>query len=1180
MKKRLEELAQGSFSCRTPELKVSEERLELKLPAGKQYRGSVSVGAEDGSKVKGMVVSDNHRILIANEKFSGNTCSLVFGIDTKGLRAGDKIEGSITILSNLAEKQIPVRAVLEEDPALAVPEDAEALDDFVKLCMKDLRAGFHLFTNPMFIRILNGKNRPFRALYKGLSHNPVTYQHMEEFLVAAGRKQPVRLSLDKQQKAVYTLEVSQKDTLYIYKSTWGYVRMEIQVYGDFLQIEKKVVTSDDFIGRVYGLEYIVDRNRLGKGKKYGRIRLKTVYQTLDFEIEASGEDGMRPLKTSFEKRGILKLTRDLLQLQLRKMDYRTWYEQSSQTVRELLEENHTAAFQLYQAYLAFCNDENTRVLELLWPMKEGTLPLESIREKAGYLYLAKQADLLPREKKEIGPELRKYYQQQPDDFLLLYFLLQDEQLCDTMPSRALYEMEAAFERGCTSPFLYLTAWRILERHETLLRRLSPFMIQVLRFVQREKILTAPLLDRAAYLSSHLKEFSAPVYELLTEGYRTFCQREVLEAICALLMKGNPIKKEYFPWYALAVEQEIRITRLYEYYMETVDGDSRRELPRQVKMYFVYNNTLGERKKAFLYASVIRHKEEDPASYESYRGAMEAFAEASLEKERIDENFAVLYQEFLMEPKTREQGAALCRVLFKRKLVCGDPKIRQVVVCHYALGEERVYPCQEGAAYVDLYSEDASILFEDGKKRRFASTVEYSLTQLLEEKEAAARCMDLGVEDTGLELYCCKEKAWQMEVNSRTLSCYGRAAENPEFTGEYRKQIRMKLLEYYYKHRDEPFLAPILKTLDIRRYAAADKGTMAEVLIDRGLYEQAFALVSEFGYERIPEQKLLRLASRMVLRKEFEEDEELLCLCSYVCAQGKYDEMILTYLRDYYLGTLESMCSLWKKVRGFNLESYTLDERILVLSMFVQGYPEPEAEILDSYARQRGSEKIIQAFLSYLSSGYFLEGRRTEKEIFRYLERIYEWGWEISEVCQLALLKHYSEQTAFTEQQERQARKLLKKFNDRGLRFGFYARFPAPWTQAYQVEDKIFVERHFAPGSQVVIHYQLRGEGQENARWVSEPLRDMFQGIFVKEFLLFYGETLTWYLTVTENGQTRDTAREQVSLTEVDTAGSTRYKLLNQMLAARKLGNRELMEKAARKFLWQDAYTSELFSLKK
>ena len=49
------------------------------------------------------------------------------------------------------------------------------------------------------------------------------------------------------------------------------------MYGDFLQIEKKVVTSDDFIGRVYGLEYIVDRNRLGKGKKYGRIPSEKPY---------------------------------------------------------------------------------------------------------------------------------------------------------------------------------------------------------------------------------------------------------------------------------------------------------------------------------------------------------------------------------------------------------------------------------------------------------------------------------------------------------------------------------------------------------------------------------------------------------------------------------------------------------------------------------------------------------------------------------------------------------------------------------------------------------------------------------------------------------------------------------------------------------------------------------------
>lgn len=32
------------------------------------------------------------------------------------------------------------------------------------------------------------------ALYQGLSHKPVTFQHLEEFLVALGQKEPVMLS--------------------------------------------------------------------------------------------------------------------------------------------------------------------------------------------------------------------------------------------------------------------------------------------------------------------------------------------------------------------------------------------------------------------------------------------------------------------------------------------------------------------------------------------------------------------------------------------------------------------------------------------------------------------------------------------------------------------------------------------------------------------------------------------------------------------------------------------------------------------------------------------------------------------------------------------------------------------------------------------------------------------------
>lgn len=77
------------------------------------------------------------------------------------------------------------------------------------------------------------------ALYQGLSHKPVTFQHLEEFLVALGQKEPVMLSAEQPEKTVLTVDQPRKETLYLYKNTWGYVRMEIEVQGDFLEVERK-----------------------------------------------------------------------------------------------------------------------------------------------------------------------------------------------------------------------------------------------------------------------------------------------------------------------------------------------------------------------------------------------------------------------------------------------------------------------------------------------------------------------------------------------------------------------------------------------------------------------------------------------------------------------------------------------------------------------------------------------------------------------------------------------------------------------------------------------------------------------------------------------------------------------------------------------------------------------------
>ena len=108
-------------------------------------------------------------------------------------------------------------------------------------------------------------------------------------------------------------------------------------------------------------------------------------------------------------------------------------------------------------------------------------------------------------------------------------------------------------------------------------------------------------------------------------------------------------------------------------------------------------------------------------------------------------------------------------------------------------------------------------------------------------------------------------------------------------------------------------------------------------------------------------------------------------------QGIYDEIVLCYLRDYFTGSIEDMCSLWDKIRGFQMESDKLEERILTWSVFVRSHPKWEQEMLESYIRQSGKEHVILAYLTYLAIGYFMDGKPLSDQMFDYLDRAWKQG---------------------------------------------------------------------------------------------------------------------------------------------------------------------------------------------
>ena len=77
MRKRVEELIRESMILEPARPLVSASRLDITLKAGEPYRGSFRVGSPDGSRIRAYVVSDNHRIVIANS-ISKNPASTWF----------------------------------------------------------------------------------------------------------------------------------------------------------------------------------------------------------------------------------------------------------------------------------------------------------------------------------------------------------------------------------------------------------------------------------------------------------------------------------------------------------------------------------------------------------------------------------------------------------------------------------------------------------------------------------------------------------------------------------------------------------------------------------------------------------------------------------------------------------------------------------------------------------------------------------------------------------------------------------------------------------------------------------------------------------------------------------------------------------------------------------------------
>ena len=1174
MKKRIEQLLNGRFEYGSQPLQLSEQKIEMKTEADSLVSGSFSAASPDEKKVKGFLYSSSPRVSFDPPDFYGAENRIRFQADTTGLRPGDVIEGYFTLCTDLGEYTLPYEfAVMRpESRETGVPAGTDA---FTRLAKEDPEEAFSVFAGKDFERMLSDREPEKAVLYHALTADGVTRQDMEEFLVGSGRKEPVEITCDSGEIRIKAPERSQKYSVPLRCSGWGYMEIELSTDSRFLRLEKKKILAEEFVGGRYELEYIVDTNFLHAGRNCGRIRIATCYQTLYIDVLVERNQTSEAAKAlrvqKLMRRKMLSLYIDL---RLKRIDMQSWIDRSLNVISGYRRAGGEDVFaDLFLAQMYYADGKKIKAQHVMQDLEKHPARFRTQEQYAFYLYLTTFFQKDAAYVDQVEGRIEQLFLQNRESWVIQWILLylQERYLRDD--GAKLDAIRQQVQAGCASPIMYLEAAQIFRKDPYQLRRMDDFERRVMLFAAKEKIISEELSYQIANLTSHGEPYERKLFMILKHCYELNGSPDLLKSIISMLIAGGKKDPAYFPWYAMGLDADLRITGLYEYYMETMDEVGIEKMPQVIRMYFTYNNTLNYHKKAAIYRNISDNRDNVPQVYRSCRTGIDRFITEQLSLERIDENLAVLYERFITRKLlNRAQAERLLRLLFTYSVTCKNPNMKSVIVRHPNLREEQVVPLKNGSARVQIYTNDARILLADDRGNRYASSSLFKASGYLDSPLLLTYCRELVPENPGLILYICSREA---KVTRESLPFFNKAAEMEIFRSEWRNSLRAKILAYYSEDPDAEDVYSWLRSIPVNAYAKADRKTLVSLLTQEGMYSQAFYILDKYGIEGVPLQQLVRICSQSVLEKEYEEDPELLSYCYQCYLFGKDDDNILNYLLMYYDGPIEEMKRLWNTGHANDMDTMTLEEKILSLMLCTGSGTAGTEQIFASYQHKLGRKKICRAYVILKSYEYLIRNLPVNDLVFGYIEQGLMKGMELEEVCELSLLRYYSRMDTLNEQRRNTVMSLLTKYDARGIRMAFYKNFPRELRLPLQMEDRVFLEYNTDPSHNVFLNYRFTGE----SAFTREPMKNIFESIFMREFILFDTEQVECFIEEAIGDAVIKTS-DRMFLQAEETTGmqGSRYDMIGRISALLKAGDREQAEEELKNYRQLDDLTQELFTL--
>ena len=1177
---RIGQIAAGRFNGTKPILAFSEETIDLSVIEGRSEAGSFVIESTNQIKISGIVYSTNPRMECLNPHFEGEKVRIRYQFNSKGLTEGDACEGKFVIVCNQIEYSLSFCARITRLYAEASTGAVKSLDDFTRLAASNWDEAYHLFYNRNFLNTIPYGNVYERLTYEGFACARPSGQNMEEFLIGVNKKQPVSISVDKSEEIFMASKEPQSGCFTITKDNWGYTEIRLRTDCEFIKLSKPVLTLDDFIGKTYLYEYIIDASAMHAGRNFGRIYIDGVYQSFTIDITAGVRDDDGSISDIAVTKDIKECMVGIMELytsfRLKRIVTGVWANETISILNHLhalVPDEHM--YELMKAQAFIINRQRQEAKWILDDFKHSN-PDKKSPIWGYYLYLMTLLEREPSYIDNMTHEVELIFYENPDSVLLFWVLLflRDQYFDDS--AGKLKDIKYWVLRGCSSPYLYIEAYYLISQDPYLIKELSVFELRILSWAVKEKALTKELAGAIFEAVDLAGGFDNRVYELLTAAYEICPEAEYVGIICSYLIKGHKNDTCFHKWFELGIENKLRLTGLYEAYLITMDDRQISPVPKIIQMYFSFDNKLPYRKLAVLYNNIIAARETEPEVYHKYRKAMGRFAMDQAQLRHIDDNLAVLYEDMLELGFINEElSAAFSDIIYTHKLIVFDKRIVRAIIYQNEMKEPQIVPVTDQCAYFELFSNDYVILFEDSRGYRYVKSISYRLQRLMDAEKYLDRCISLSPDRPQYIVSHFKHVRDYSDFTKDDLKLFKPVFYSESFSDSYKAVMGYRILKYCQLHDYEDYVRPFLQSINFDTLQKDARKYLIDMLVSNRLYEKAYDMAMEYGID------MLAAASKVVLcenalKVQHVDDDFMVQLAISAFKTGKYSDRVLKYLCENYTGPTDELINLWHAADKFSISSMKLDERILEQGIYTQIEPEKISDIFMEYYKRAGNEKLILAYISLVAHGYLHSGGCKADFIFDIIEKRFIGNRTLNDACQLALLKHFAEKTDITQAELEIEDTLLKYYIYNNMYFDFFARLDYRLLEKYFLYDKAFLQYESTPGTHVVLHYSRDEDGEE---FNSEDMVEMYDGIYVKTFVIFFGELIRYYIT--EEHDNSIEVKESNRLTCNNIPGDndhSRYNLINEMIISDTLSDETTLKSNIDEYKRLDAATKQLFKL--